>query len=219
MNSSEAEQLNRDIRNAARSVAQDWPGVTTADDLAQEVWVKISRLTTLRQQSLIALDPKLRASQLRKWCRQAASEERDRYEVMTGNYQYGTDEVREMLENGWLTINPSAEYTTNGGRKASFYDAETDSYQITNIPDVLETEVTDAHTDLLMGFSRLKKRNEAYYNAIGLRYVGALVPNGSTGRMRLSRAVDALTQEMNRSWNVRVSEFEGVSTLNQRWRR
>ncbi len=219
MNTSEAEQLNRDILKAARSVAQDWPGVTTPDDLAQEVWIKISELTTLRQQSLMALDAKLRASQLRKWCRQAASEERDKYEIMTGNYQYGTDEVREMLENGWLTINPSEEYTTNGGRKASFYDAETDSYQLTNIPEVLETEVTDAHTDLMLGFSRLKKRNEVYYNAIGLRYVGALVPRGGAAERRLRRAVDALTQEMNRSWNVRVSEFEGVSTMNQRWRR
>jgi hypothetical protein len=219
MNSSEAEQLNRDILKAARSVAQDWPGVTTADDLAQEVWIKVSELTTRRQESLIALDAKLRASQLRKWCRQAASEERDKYEVLTGNYQYGVDEVRGMLENGWLTIRPSEEYTSNGGRKASFYDAETDSYQITNIPDVLEGQVTDAHNDLLIGFSRLKKRNEGYYNAIGVRYVGALVPRGGSAQKRLERAVTALAQEMNRSWNVRVSEFEGVSTANQRWRR
>ncbi len=221
MNSSEAEHLNKDIVKAAASIAQDWPGVTTAEDLGQEVWLRISRLTTARQQSLINLPSGARMSQLRKWCRQAASEERDKYEILTGNYHYSVSEVREMLESGWLLHRPDNNYAEDGRTSESYYDEETDSYVVTNIPSINlgSLNLTDAHTDLMNGIMRLKINSSGYHEALGVRYVSGLTPSNGAAERKLQRAVDALTREMNRSWNVRVDDFQGVSTNNKRWRR
>lgn len=107
---------------------------------------------------------------------QVASDEQRSYDRHSGNYLYDTAEVRGYLERGVLA------------------DEEP--------PSRFRAEIVD----LWEGMANLADRKSPYYAEVVNRYVHGIIPEGSTGRSRISRAVEGLTGEMNRIGATRKKE-------------
>ena len=91
------------VEKVAKEVASHWPGVIDSDDLVQELSIQI--LTEFSDDALWRLKAAEFGEQravLRRMANRTASEYRSAYEVFTGNYRYGTDEVRDLLNQGSL---------------------------------------------------------------------------------------------------------------------
>lgn len=88
-----------EISRAAHIVARKWPGVIDADDVNQEIWV---RLLSQKTSALDALDPDARLRTLVRIGDQVAADYRNDHEVFSGNVYYGTDDVRALLKKGLL---------------------------------------------------------------------------------------------------------------------
>lgn len=107
MRSDNLATLAGSVRVAARRTAQYWPETVAADDVEQDLWV---RLLEGSADALTELANSPRAgvtSALHKMGMQVAAHERDDYELFSGNYHYSGDEVRALLSEGVLTITES----------------------------------------------------------------------------------------------------------------
>lgn len=95
-------EIAADVERSARKIAARWPGVVDADDLNQEVCL---RLLTIKDypKKLAGLDPAARVSVLDKIANQIASALRDEYEHWSGQSFYCYDEVQALLERHALT--------------------------------------------------------------------------------------------------------------------
>ncbi|MBM7771941.1 hypothetical protein JOD54_002145 [Actinokineospora baliensis] len=89
-----------DIERAARRTSDRWSDVIDADDLTQEIALRLleDRYATQAAQ----LDPAARADVLNRIGVRIASEHRDDFDVFSGQWHYGTDEVRRLLDSGVL---------------------------------------------------------------------------------------------------------------------
>lgn len=157
-----------EIRSAGRITARRWDGVIEADDVEQEIWVRLLEADYLDR--LAAMEKPARGAVLRRIGQQIAVQERDDYEVFSGQVYYGTDEVRDLLGRGLLA------------RRRDDLDPSSETL----------TEWLDLHgaTDTL------RQANPAHACLLGSRYLlGEDVPD----RKELTRAIDGLTREMNRS--------------------
>lgn len=178
--------LEQDVRAAARVTGREWADVIDADDAEQEIWVRLLDAGVKTWSEIAGLEKPARVSVLNSIGHQIAMQHRDDYELFSGNYVYGTDQVRKLLGKG------------------DFIDIET----FDNASDLSFTE----RTDLISALERLKKRNAAYVNVIGRAFVAGDELD-STERKNLTRAVDALTHEMNRTNKARRAEYsEGPGT-------
>lgn len=87
------------VDTAARGSARKWPTLDW-EDVRQDVWVylleNLPELTKLLKEE----DP---STQLRRIAGQRAAMAADVYEFFSGQYEYGTDEVRALLEMGLIT--------------------------------------------------------------------------------------------------------------------
>ena len=188
-----------DIKRAARRVAREWADVIDADDAEQEIALRILDLTEPKVRELYELDRDLRISVLIEIGHQIGMKYRDDYELFSGNYTYGTRDVRRMLDNDALA---GAE---EGSGTPLWELPESVIAQLSPT----ETETVSERIDLFMGMKKLADRNSAYYTAITNYYVHGipLDNSNSTERSKLQRAVDALTREMNNSRRRRVAEY------------
>lgn len=126
------------------------------------------------------MEPGARAHVLGRIGGQVASGYRDDYESFTGNLSYGTDEVRAMLRSGLLA------------RQRDQLDPSSETL----------TEFLDLHE----GAQSLRDVSPQFAETIGAVFLlGQEVPN----RMQITRAVDALTREMNRVSSRRFVEYSG----------
>jgi len=190
-----------DIKRAARRVAREWADVIDADDAEQEIALRILDLTEPKVRELYELDRGLRISVLTEIGHQIGMKYRDDYELFSGNHRYGTREVRRMLENDALAgVEEEA-----GTPLWELPESVILQLQRTS------TETVTERIDLFLGMKRLSERNSWYAQV--------LVANFRDGepchkhRIELTRAVDALTAEMNRIHRRRVAEYtEGPGT-------
>lgn len=170
------------VQRAAEKVARDWPGVVDADEVEQEIWVKLLESATYVQQ-IIDMDPGRRTESLRLIGHQIASGYRNEYEVFTGNVFYGVEDVRSLLKSGILT--DSQEDLTNG------------------------SETLTAALDVRDGMSILAERNPRHTEAIWSEYVtGDYDKTTSTARDMLSRALVHLTTRMNQANRTRYAMYD-----------
>ena len=93
-------QYEEYVKEAAKSVANQWRRVEEAD-LAQSIWVRLlespSTIDILRSVDSGAVRPLLI-----RVARQIAAEDHHKQQVARGDFRYGVNEVRRLLEEGIL---------------------------------------------------------------------------------------------------------------------
>lgn len=163
------------VRKAADTVVQEWVTTLDVDDLTQDVWVELSSDDRLIEDFYMSDNPMAIARHLAKRC---ASKSVGSYEFHSGQYQYGTKEVRGILESGVLKTR--------------------------------EFKTITEQTDLTIAMEKLRTRKERYAQDIADRFFWG---NKDVESKRVTRAVDALTEEMNRvNTSRRFSHREGPGT-------
>jgi len=95
------------VETAARGSARKWPTLDW-EDVRQDVWVYLLERPNQLDQLVGEEDP---STQLRKIAGQQAAMAADVYEFFSGQYEYGTDEVRTLLEMGLITNREAATLT------------------------------------------------------------------------------------------------------------
>lgn len=98
----DSDKLSGEIDAAARIVERQWPEVVVAEDIGQEIWVRLLE-SPGSMDELLGMESSSRRNALIRMGHQLASIERADYEVFSGNVYYGTEEVREILNRGALT--------------------------------------------------------------------------------------------------------------------
>jgi hypothetical protein len=131
---------------------------------------------------------------------QIASKERADYDVFSGNFRYSVDEVRGLLEGRVL-------HQSNPALGSNWSIAE-DFIKGGEFEDAVLTKLS-SETDLLRGMQRLVKLNYPYAEIIGRRYLTDESLAEAVDRMRLMRALTALTTQMNRSFKQQHAERPG----------
>lgn len=129
---------------------------------------------------LTEMEPAARSHVLGRIGSQVASQYRDDLEVFSGNVSYGTDEVRAMLKAGLLA------------RQRKELDPSSETL----------TEFLDLHE----GAQGLRDRSPQYAETLGKAF---LLKEDTGHSMNLTRAIDALTVEMNRVSARRFSDHDG----------
>jgi len=84
------------VERAAKDVARTWP-LLDWEDLRQEMWVFLLERPNQLAERMADENP---GPKLRKIAKQVATEGNSAYEFFSGQYEYGTDEVRGLLEMG-----------------------------------------------------------------------------------------------------------------------
>lgn len=189
---SAVEQVMSDIQSVSKSVAAKWSSTIDADDVAQEIAIILLRDQYAKR--LLEMDRPARKYVLAKIAGRIAAQEATDYEHFSGNFTYSTDEVRSLLARGGLD-SPGHELL-NG------------EYVDTNAGDPISVsacEISVDGIDLRAAFAKLTERQQGLLVA---RYVYDTTSPDASVRKELSRAVDALTQEMNRAGRKARQEYE-----------
>ncbi len=165
------------IKEAARVVAAQWPDTVVADDVEQEIALRLLTSPRSVDRLLDEMEPARRKTALIKIGHQIAARERVEYEVFSGQYQYGTREIADLLSSGVL-----------GAER---------------------TEVSATLIDLDEGLELVSERNP--------RYAGLLVAvfrdgDDTAHRQVIARAVELLTESMNRVSLRRARERDGIGS-------
>lgn len=92
------------VETAARGAGRKWPTLDW-EDVRQDVWVYLLENPSEHTKLLSEEDP---STQLRRIAGQRAAMAADLYEFFSGQYEYGTDEVRTLLEMGLITNREAA---------------------------------------------------------------------------------------------------------------
>ena len=160
-----------DIERAARHVATEWSTVVEREDLEQEIVLHL--LTKDYAAKVLEMEVPARRRVLFRIGTQIASQESVDLEYFSGNVTYTPSEVRKLLSDGSLVEEPSGDPL----------DAGAEAISVDRLDLRLSFEqLSDAHRDLLV-----------------TRYVEGRDYPSDTVRKATNRAVDALTQAMNRA--------------------
>lgn len=184
-----------DVRAAAESTARQWSDIIDADDAEQEIWLRILESSEGYLEQVTGLEKRPRLALLKKIGHQIGMGYRNSYEVFSGNYFYGTKDVRDLLKTGILR------------------DVVSETIPLWELPiSIIEQiERTDRETlseriDLFDGLRALHNRNERYALIILGEYrLGCPVHKHNKD---LTRAIDSLTRFMNSSRRRRIADYE-----------
>jgi hypothetical protein len=191
--------LYNEIAKAARTVAFQWPGIVEEDDLTQDIAVQLLESPASIDKLINEFDDRQRLNAIVQIGHRIASKERADYEVFSGNFRYSVDEVRRILEDRVLH-NEDPEL-------GSSWSVADDFITGGEFEDAVLRK-SSSEIDLQRGMSRLEKVNKEYVAIIRQRYLNE-VPTGELSRVKLTRAVTALTTEMNRSFKQQQREHQG----------
>lgn len=92
------------VDQAARNAGRKWPTLDW-EDIRQDVWVYLLERPNQLAKLTAEEDP---GTELRRVAGQQAAMSADVYEFFSGQYEYGTDEVRVLLEMGLITDREAA---------------------------------------------------------------------------------------------------------------
>lgn len=173
-----------DITRAARHVSLEWADVLDAEDIRQEIVVRL--LEDNYAETLRDMEDRPRRKTLFKIGVQIAAGERVDYEHFSGQYRYSTDEVRERLERGALDSVGEDRLGTIAGDPAVAFSVE-------------DVDVRHAFPSL----------TENHQDAIRYWLSKDRGPLTAAERMTVTRAVDALTHELNRAFRRRAEAHDG----------
>lgn len=99
------DDLYPEVEKAARSATRSWTGALDAEDIVQDMWVKIYEAPKTLP-ALLSYESDQRGKVLRAIARQCAGAEMATRENFSANVTYSTDDVRRILENGAAGDNP-----------------------------------------------------------------------------------------------------------------
>lgn len=175
-------EIANEVAKAARAVAFEWPGVIDAEDLQQEVWVKLYESENYIKQ-ISAMNGAQRHESLRRIGHQIASSYRASYARFSGNVHYGSEEVRKRLESGILKMR--REDIGNG------------------------SETLTEFLDLNEGLAILREKNQGHVDALFAAYVGLEYDRSTSAKRKfLERARNNLTACMNTAHRRRHAAHE-----------
>ncbi len=186
------------IKKAAKTVAFEWPGVVDEADVEQSLNLHLLERPNSIDKLLNEFDEKQRLNAIIQIGHQIAKQERIDYEHFSGNFRYSVDEVRQFLEDRAL-MNDDPALGSNWSVSDSFIDGG-------EFEDVVLTKCS-SEIDLERGMTRLRKQNAKYADIITMRYLNE-IPTAELNRPTLSRALSALTNEMNRSYKQQLRDRE-----------
>jgi hypothetical protein len=189
-------ELGPQVMKAAKAVARNWPGVIEDDDLEHDMLVRLLE-TPNSVEKIYEMENKSRVQALTWMGHQIAKGERTSFEHFSGNFRYSVNEVKKLLAGGMLRgMNPA----TGSSWAAEDYVATDGSFE-DGLLNRYSTEL-----DLVRAMVRLEDKNHEAARAIVLRYLVGRVPKGSKDEMTLSRGLEYLTEEMNRSFKKQHAE-------------
>lgn len=163
------------IKEAAGVVARQWPDTVEADDVEQDIALRLLQSPRSVNKLIERMGQAERKTAVIKIGHQIAAQARADYEVFSGQYRYGVQEVRALLDNGALTIDRS--------------------------------EVSASAVDLDEGLALMLERNPSY---VGVLYRVFRDGEDTDHRQRIARAVELLTELMNRVHFNRRPEGPGA---------
>ena len=169
----------QEVRAAAKATAREWSDVIDADDMEQEMWLRLLDSSKSYVERVQALNPGERRAVLNNIGHQLGMKYRDDYDTFSGNYRYSSPEVRALLEGGAL---------------------------LGDEPDIDSVTV---RVDLTEGVQTLAEKNSNYFAVLVNKYVHGIDPNNGSERMRLTRAIDLLTRLMNGAHRRGHSWYQG----------
>lgn len=175
-----SEELYNRVRAAAKSVAFRWPGVANADDLEQEMWLRLLETSSYFAR-LKAMSGSEQDRALKGIGHQLASQEREDYAHFTGNFHYSTRDVRRLLAD-W------AEGLTGDADPGGMSHSE--------------------QADLSEGLAQLADRQPGRYAVVVAEFVKREPVHSSA--VELMRSVDSLTQHMNAHRRNAEADHEGI---------
>jgi hypothetical protein len=163
--------FQQQVRKAAKTVAFQWPGVLDAEEAEQELWVQLMESPGSVAKLRDEFTDKTRVSALISMGHQIANKTFTANEIAAGNFRYSVNQVKDILKQ-------SAEREQNPEAKPV---------------------MRSALKDLEAGMNRLKGKNAGYAEAVIDRYRNGNVPARGAATVKLSRALTALTTNMNRA--------------------
>jgi hypothetical protein len=163
--------FQQQVRKAAKTVAYQWPGVLDAEEAEQELWVQLMESPGSVAKLRDEFTDQTRVSALISMGHQIANKTFTANEIAAGNFRYSVNQVKDILKQ-------SAERERNPEAKPV---------------------MRSALKDLEAGMQRLKDKNAGYADAIVARYRNGKVPARGADTVKLSRALTALTTNMNRA--------------------
>lgn len=199
MTDDEYKLLEPDVKTAAKTTAREWDGIIETDDAEQEIWVRLLESPSSLAE-ISGMDQAARVSALTRIGRQIGSGYRDDYGYFSGNYQYSANEVREMLDRGALEANPTD--GDFGSDMPPIWEYEASIIQQFERTD---TETATQRIDLALGMRGLRDAASPYFAIIVNKFRNGIGPDHWK---TTTRAVDALTHEMNRVNTRRKANYE-----------
>jgi len=186
--------MDRDIERVARHMEMEWPEVVDSwQDMANDI---MTRLVKDNQAVTVAnLEYKARKKVLHRIGQQIASAMRDDYEHFTGNFLYSTGEIRSILSSGILS---GLSEVVEGG--------EVDDARSWVYNGVKQTRTRLEHVDVLNAYMDLEKSHQTW---LIRRFVNNEVIDSANDRKSVTRAVDRLTDILNRKRRRSVAEHNG----------
>lgn len=188
MDNTTYELLKPDVVTAAKTAARGWPGIIDEDDAEQEIWLRLLEAGQSTLDKVAGMDRPLRVSSLSDIGHQIGARYRDDYELFSGNFRYGTQEVRKMLEDDALAG------VHDGSVGPLWALPDTVIQQLTKTESMTVTE----RIDMMLGMKKLVNESAPYADMLVRVFVEGETGLDGSGRKELTRAVDALTRNMNR---------------------
>ncbi|QFP95535.1 RNA polymerase sigma factor [Mycobacterium phage GaugeLDP] len=197
------EVLTREIKKAARSVAFEWPGVVEADDIEQSIWEHIL-VSPKTKDDLLEMEATPRYRTISKIGHRIASKERTDYEYFSGNFRYSVNEVKALLSKGAIN---GTKFTVQSG-----WSSEENVSSGGEFEDAVLTSVS-MEADLQRAMEMLKETTPQYHDILIRKYVTEEYLASGADKKRATLALNALTDNMNRSHKQRhVERPDGPGT-------
>ena len=168
------------VEQAAKGVGRKWPTLDW-EDIRQDVWVYLLENKPEYAKLLKEEDP---STQLRRIAGQRAAMAADVYEFFSGQYDYGTDEVRTLLEMGLITnreaatLSESTDLSTGmlmlKDKNKKMFDVLVNKY-VKGVEPVRRADTTDAIDKLTVLMNRCNtSKRYTDHQGPGARKVGDL---------------------------------------------
>lgn len=190
-------ELAKPIKRAARAVAFQWPGVIEAEEVEQEIYLKLLE-SPGSVDKIMGMEDAAQYRAIIGIGHQRASSERASFEHFSGDFRYSVNEVRKLLESGALK--------QLGHELGSSWADDV----VKNGDSVMDKTLTkvSVEQDLRRGMAALERTGSQYASLITRRYLMDEVFADDRDRQALRRALPVLATKMNHSFKRQHAEYD-----------